>query len=374
METPPKFPEYTSGKFWGGTVLPYWVLMIFTALPFTGFFGIDHLLFRSPTTALLKFVVNLFLFGIWYFYDIVQVFGDRNFIKEYGLTKPISGVAGLGLDYFSGVTGGNDSLGPSKSGFLSLLLFCLYLFATFIPFGASNFLAGDVEGGVGKFLLSFGPWGLIWIPFLFIAAFFEVYRNITEPSKIFTEGAIRPPPLNLLLNSTGYSPNLMNPETLEKEAAKSKSSLYDTFVKPLLSFFGIADPKEILDTTKCQVVPPIEKTVTAAKTAADGIVKVAAIVPAVAQEATEKLSAFTDPAKLQEAAAAAAKVQTGGGSSSSALDYIFLGGIGFLIIGGLFATFVRKTMKRGDGGDAADDRPSKPQLLRAADGEGGTDR
>jgi hypothetical protein len=373
METPPKFPEYTSGKFWGGTVLPYWVLMIFTALPFTGFFGIDHLLFRSPTTALLKFVVNIFLLGIWYFYDIVQVFGDRTFIKEYGLTKPISGAAGLGLDYFRGVTGGKDSLGPSKSGFLSLLLFCLYLFATFIPFGASNFLAGDVEGGVGKFLLSFGPWGLIWIPFLFVAAFFEVYRNLTEPQKIFTEGAIRPPPLNLLLNSTGYSPNLMNPETLEKEAEKSKVSLYDTFVKPILSFFGIADPKEILDTTKCQVVPPIEKTVTAAKTAADGIAKVAATVPAVAQEATEKLSAFTDPAKLQQAAAAAAKVQTGGGSSSSALDYIFLGGIGFLIVGGLFATFVRKTMKRGDGEDAADDRPSQPQLLRAADGEGGAD-
>ncbi len=371
METPPSYPVYTSGKFWGGTVLPYWVLMVVTALPFLGFFGIDHLLFRSPSTALAKCFTNIFLLGIWYFYDIVQVFGDRQFIKEYGLTKPISGAAGLGLGYFRGVSG-KDTLGPSSTGAVGILLFVLYLFSSLLPFGVSNFLAGDVEGGVGKFLLSFGPWGLIWIPFLFIAGFFEIYRNLFEPAKIFTEGALRPPPLTLLLHSTGYSPNLMNPETMKKEVEKSKVSLYDTFIKPILSFFGIADPKEILDTTKCQVVPPIEKTVSAAKTAAEGLTKVAATVPAVAQEATEKLSAFTDPAKLQEAAAAAAKVQTGGGSSSSLLDGLFVGGLGFLILGGLFAAFVRKTLKRRDGEGIQDDRPTQPQLLRAADGERGT--
>ena len=360
METPPSYPVYTSGKFWGGTVLPYWVLMVVTALPFTGFFGIDHLVFRSPSTAILKFITNIFTLGFWYFYDIVQVFTDKPFIKEYGLSKPGSGPAGLGLDYFSGITKEKDALGPSKVGGLSIVFFILYLFTSLVPFGVSNFVAGDVEGGVAKFLLSFGLWGIFWIPFLFVAGFFEVFRNIMEPEKIFTEGAVRPPPVSLLLNSTGYSPNIMNPSTIESEKGKSTLSLYSTFVQPVLSFFGFPDPKEILDTTKCQVVPPIQKTVTAAKTAANGVMKVAGTVPQIATEATEKLSAFTDPAKLKEAAS---KVQAGGGALTPIHDSLLIGGLLFLILGGLSVAFLRKALRRKDGDETRDDRPSQPQLL-----------
>lgn len=361
METPPRYPEYTSGKFWGGTVLPYWVLMVFTILP-TGFFGLDHLLFRSPSTAALKFIVNLFTLGLWYSYDVVQVFTDKQFIKEYGLSKPQSGPAGLGLDYFSGITKEKDKLGPSKSSVLSIVFFVLYLFLAFAPFGASNFIAGDTEGGIAKFLLSFGPWGLIWIPFLFIAAFFEVFRNLTEPQKIFTEGAVRPTPINFLLSSTGYSPNIMDPATIEKEKGNQTFSLYGSFIKPVLGFIGIKDPLEVLDTAKCQVVPPIEKTVSAAKTAADGVIKVAGTVPQIATEATAKLSAFTDPEQLKAAAATAAKVQSGGGSSNL-MDSFFIGGLAFLILGGLFASFVRKTLNRKDGAEVRDDKPSQPSVL-----------
>ena len=368
METPPeslKYPQHTSGKFWGGTVLPFWVLILFTALPFTGFFGIDHLLFRSPSTALFKFLTNVFTLGLWYFYDIVQVFSDKKFIKEYGLSKPFTGPAGLGLDYFSGVTGEKDALGPSKSGIMSLVLFVVYLFTTLAPFGISNFVAGDVDGGIGKFLLSFGIWGLFWVPFLMIAGLFEVYRNFTEPEKIFTEGALRPTPLNFIMESTSYSPNIMNPASIANAKEKAKFDWYTTFIKPIFSFFGISDPKEVLDTTKCQVIPPIEKTVSAATTAASGVKNLAATVPQVAAEATEKLTAFTDPAKLQAAAEQAAKIQTGGGSSSSAFDYLFVGGLGFLIVGGLFASFLRKTLtkKNGTGEKERDDRPSEPRVF-----------
>jgi hypothetical protein len=365
METPPeslKYPQYTSGKFWGGTVLPFWVLMLFTALPFTGFFGIDHLLFRSPTTALMKGVTNVFTFGLWYVYDMVQVFSDKQFIKEYGLSKPFTGAAGLGLDYFRGIQG-NDVLPPSKSSLTSLLLFVLYLFTIFLPFGVSNFVAGDVDGGIGKFLLSFGIWGLFWVPFLFIAGFFELYRNLTDPQTMFTEGAVRPPPLTFLMGSTGYSPNLMNPDSIAKAKENAKMDWYGTFVKPVLSFFGITDPKEVLDTAKCVVVPPIEKTVDAATTAASGLTALAATVPQVAAEATQKLQTFTDPEQLKAAAAAAAKVQTGGGSSS--FDTLFVAGVGLLIVGGLFAAFLRKTLTKenGTGVQERDDRPTKPHLL-----------
>ena len=73
METSPdsKYPTYTSGKFWGGTVVPFWVFMLFTAFPLTGLLGLDHLLFRSPSTALLQGITNIFTLGIWYIYDMV---------------------------------------------------------------------------------------------------------------------------------------------------------------------------------------------------------------------------------------------------------------------------------------------------------------
>lgn len=363
METPPSYLDYTSGKFWGGTVLPFWVLMVFTAFPLTGFFGIDHLLFRSPSTALMKGFTNIFTFGLWYVYDMVQVFSDKQFIKDYGLSKPMSGPAGLGLDYFSGISG-KDVLSPSNSGFISIVFFILYLATSLMPFGVSNFVAGDVEGGIAKFLLSFGLWGIFWIPFLFIAGFFEVFRNFTETGKIFTEGALRPPPVSLLLKSTGYSPNIMNPETIDK-TSKEGSSLYKTFVSPILSFFGITDPVEILDTTKCQVVPPIKNTVTAAKTAAEGVAKLAESIPAIATEATEKLSAFTDPEALKAAALATSKIQSGGGGSSSTMDWIIVGGLGFFIVGGLFATFLRKSVGRqaGRAESNEDDKPTQPHLL-----------
>jgi hypothetical protein len=374
METPPestKYPQYTSGKFWGGTVIPFWVMMLFTAFPLTGFFGLDHLLFRSPTTAFLKGLTNIFTFGLWYVYDMVQVFSDKQFIKDYGLSKPFAGAAGLGLDYFSGIKG-KDTLGPSKSGIMSLILFVVYLFTIFAPFGVSNFVAGDVDGGIGKFLLSFGPWGLIWVPFLFVAAFFELYRNFTEPEKMFTEGAVRPTPLNFLMESTGYSPNIMNPDSIEASKEKQKVDWYGTFVKPVLSFFGITDPKEVLDTAKCVVVPPIKKTVNAATTAASGITALAATVPEVAAEASQKLATFTDPEQLKAAAAKASGVQVGGvqlGGASSSFDYLFIGGLGLLIVGGLFAAFLRKTLnkKNATEGDR-DDRPTQPRLLRTTDG------
>lgn len=350
--------------------MPFWLLMIFTALPFTGFFGIDHLLFRSPSTAFAKCVTNIFTLGLWYVYDIVQVFTDKKFVKEYGFSKPISGPAGLALDYFSGVVG-KDTLAPSKSGFLSIVFFLLYLFSSLIPFGVSNFVAGDTEGGIAKFLLSFGLWGIIWIPFLFIAGFFEIYRNLFDTEKIFTEGALRPTPINFLLKSTGYSPNIMNPQTIDKEKDKAGFSFYSSFVSPLLSFLGITDPKEVFDTAKCQVVPPIQKTVNAATKATGGLMAIAGTIPEIASEATQKLAAFTDPEKLKEAALAAGqtRIQMGGyvgsHSTSTSMDYLFVGGLGFLILGGFFAAFLRKTLKKKDEHNERDknDNPSQPHLL-----------
>ena len=75
--------EITQSTYWKGGQIPYWLYMVFVILPFTGVLGVDHLLLRSPITAVLKFLSMVPLFGFWYFYDLFQLFGDEEFVKKY---------------------------------------------------------------------------------------------------------------------------------------------------------------------------------------------------------------------------------------------------------------------------------------------------
>jgi hypothetical protein len=364
----PVAPIYTHGKFWGGTVLPFWVYLTVAAFPLTGFFGLDHLLFRSPSTAILKGFTNVFTLGLWYVYDILQAFSDRSFIHEYGFSQPITGPAGLALDYFRGVTGGAQAEPESKSGFFGVALFIIYCLTLFIPFGVSNFVAGDTNGGIAKFLLSFGPWGLIWIPFLFVVAFYEAFLVAFKSQEVFEHGLKRVPPISWFIAKDGYAPNIMSPEAMDKMASEANNQalagIYPFFIKPVLKFFGIKDPMEVLDTTKCTVVPPVKDTIEAAQVAGKGVMKIAAKVPEIAQEATEKLTAFTDPAALKAAAAASAisAIQQKGGSlESSPLDMILIGGLAILIAGGIGASILRRMEHRKT--DTIDDTPPNPRAV-----------
>lgn len=355
----PVAPIYTHGKFWGGTVLPYWVFLFFTAFPITGLLGIDHLLFRSPSTAMSKFFTNIFTLGLWYFYDMIQAFSDRQYVNDYGFSRPFSGPAGLALDYFRGIQSGGSPAPESKSGFISILLFIAYSMTLFVPFGISSFIAGDTNGGIAKFLMSFGPWGLIWIPFLSVVAFYETYLFYMKTQDLFEKGVIRVPPITWFMDKEGFAPNLMNPASIEKHAAEkgkeNSGDLYSKYIQPFLKMFGITDPMVVLDTTKCAVVPPVKETLDAAQTAGKGVIKIASKVPEIADKVTTKLTAFTDP----EALKAAASLQKGGGSSSS-FDAILLSGLLLIILGGLGASILRSFEHRRT---EHDDTPPKPRTL-----------
>lgn len=337
-----KAPIYTHGKYWGGAVLPYWLFLVFTALPLTGFFGIDHLLFRSPSTALFKGVTNIFTLGLWYFYDIIQAFNDKEFVKEYGFSKPAVGPAGLALDYFTGISD-KDKTKPKEGGILSVLTFIAYIFTLFVPFGISNFIAGDNSAGAVKLLLSLIPFvGLFfWIPYFWLGSIFESYRILTSPEALFEKGTLNVPPLSMLVSANGFAPNIMNPASIEKEKQKeANDTFWNNWVKPLLSFIPFMD---VLDTTKCAVVPPIKQTVDAAQTAATGVVAITKTVPEIASKATGTLTAFTDPAAIKELAAKQA-VQAGGAilGSQGNLDWIVMGGLLLLVAGGFGASLLRK--------------------------------
>ena len=356
METSPpgvKAPTYTHGSYWGGAQLPFWVFLLFTAFPLTGFFGIDHLLFRSPSTAFTKGITNIFTLGLWYFYDIIQAFSDKDFIESYGFSKPAVGPAGLALDYFSNITskevkknqnGGGDKIETEKqSGAFGVLVFIAYIFSLFMPFGISNFVAGDNMGGVVKLLLSLiFIWGIIfWIPYFFMGSFFELYRALFSTETLFEKGVLRIPPLSLIMAPDGLAPNLMNPKALEAEAKKkADDTFYNNWIKPILSFIPFAD---VLDTTKCAVVPPAKQTIEAAQQASEGVIGLAKTVPEVASKATGQLTAFTDPEKLK--ALAIDKTMSGGAiglGKEGAFDWVIVAGLGILVFGGLGASALRK--------------------------------
>lgn len=363
--------QTTHGDFWGESVLPYWVFLIVTVLPLTGFFGIDHLLFKSASTACAKGITNIFSLGFWYFYDILQAFGDKEYVDKYGLSIPAIGAAGLGYKYFSGVSASsethtNTNTTTKKAGILSVVIFIAYVFSLFLPFGIRHFIAGDTNAGLIEFLLTFA---IIWIPFFWFGGAYEGYRLLFHPDKVFTEGGSRSIPLTLMMSNTGYSPNIMNPESLKavensnKDAVQS-ASVFSFFVKPILGFFGVPDPAEVLDTARCDIVKPVKDVVNTGLTAVEGVKNIASTVPMVASEAVNKMSAFTDPAKLAEAVASSTLLQQKGGSISdiSTMDMMVVGGIGLLIVGGFTATFLRKIATRTNELDVkGDDSPPKPR-------------
>lgn len=348
-ESGPKAPIYTHGKYWGGTVLPYWAFLVFTANPLTGFFGIDHLLFRSAPTAFLKFIVNIFGLGIWYFYDIIQAFYDRDSVSKYGLSKPIMGPGGLAKDYFRGVTSEPDKLGPSKTGLLGVVIFVLYICSFLIPFGTSNFIAGDMTGGFWKLVFTFSfPFNLIWIPVIFIGGIFEFFRAVFSPDSLFQEGTLRIPPISFLAGKNGLAPRIMPPDVYEKKEEEG------TFMHSITSFFNsvfsfipglseaVEPPVKAAVKTAQVAQQEVVKAKNAAVQASQGVAAIAATGPAVAAKVSEKLNAFSDPAKIAELAAAQ---QKGGGiqTGNETLDYLIIGGVLLLAIGGIAISFARKS-------------------------------
>jgi len=358
--------DTTHGDYWEGTVLPYWVFLVFTAFPLTGFFGIDHLLFKSPSTALKKCLFNIVSLGLWYIYDILQAFGDKHYVKHFGLSVPISGAKGLAFNYFSGIVSGEkDTLGSSKAGYMQVLYFMLYLGTILLPLGISNFVVGDNYGGLFKILFSLIPLlGLLLILVFWLESVYELYILMTNPTKIYEKGVPRMFPLTSFIDETGFSPNIMEPKALGKAIeARSKvepTDMYTSFVKPILKIMGIKDPMEILDTAKCEVIPPIEKTAKAVLTAGKGVAKLAEKVPAIAAEAANKVAAFTDPEKLKEAALKTAQVG-GGLTGMQGSDAIFLGGLALLVLGGVGASVLRKTLITEE--NVSTDAPPNPGAI-----------
>ncbi len=184
--------KVTQGSYWKGAQIPYFVYILLTI--FLGLFGLDHLALRSPLTAILKFLSIIPLLGFWYFYDIAQALGEREYVEKFGIAVPFYGPTGIGAGIFSGTEGipesPKDIPGPWRY-FAYVLTTCVFLI-----FPVSKFVLGDYMAGILHILF------YILFPLTFIAiawSFYDVFHVIFKTRGLFEEGVPHMVPASMLV-------------------------------------------------------------------------------------------------------------------------------------------------------------------------------
>jgi hypothetical protein len=299
--------DHTTGATWGGSQLSPSVLKALAVLG--GFIGLDHLALRSPKTALLKFLVNCISLGFWYFYDIVQVFADTDFIRKYGYSIPGLGPVGLG----AGMLHQEIPVGKAPPTSPSPFLFVAYSLLIAIPFGISHFIAGDYYGGAMKFFLSYVIFtfllGWIW-------AAYSTFYLVFNTKDLLEKGTDRMFPATLFMDSHGPAPSLLIPKTEGDSSEEDKASSFFSWIFGCLGF-----------------MKPLEKPVL------EGIVSAGTTLTGVAAVAKD---AAIQIEKTDTAPAVAEVLQKGGaavlGISSTP---IFLGVSALLLVGAVGLTLLR---------------------------------
>jgi len=186
--------DYTQAKFWGGSWYPYWTLILMTLM--FGFFGLDHIWLRSPLSGVLKFILNIFTLGLWYFYDILQVLGEKESVMKHGLSAPFVGPLGIGAGMF--VDNNPNGEKSNKEPYMFLFYFLLM----WVPFGIDLFVAGDKDGAIIKFILTIL---FITIPIVYAWSLVNFVYLLKNPRDFFTTGNYHMFPLNSLIGEYGSS-------------------------------------------------------------------------------------------------------------------------------------------------------------------------
>lgn len=342
-------PSPSQGDFWGGYMMDFTWYKALAFFPLTGLLGIDQLALRSPFTAFLKFLVNIFFWGAWYIYDIIQILTDDTFVAKYGFSTPY-GPRGHGYRFFSDMTKDNieefGKASPYNGGIISTLLFVVYFFMTAtIGFtGIPTMIAGDFFGGVIKLFSNF-----LWIPFLFyiVGQFFE----LLSISSIGKDSIPHSFPLHSVFTIYENYPatRFMSEEKAKEELEKHKAK-YDADEKagklPQILAIPLSLGEKLYEAAS--MYPPIAafQTVSAAK----GAVQSTSDMAESAAKVGEKLASAVEeritknPDAVIDALLGEPKPQTGGGlvTGSGSFDILFFGGMATLILGGLAIAFLRK--------------------------------
>lgn len=353
--------DYTQKDYWGGPWYPYWSLMAVTLLG--GLFGLDHLWLRSPLTAVLKLIVNVLTLGLWWVYDMIQVFSEKQSVMEHGLHAPLVGGLGIGKGMFR-------DLEPDTPTSKSPLRYLAYLVAVCFPFGFDYVIAGDLNGAFARFLTSF--FAILW-PIGFVWGCYNMGRAAFMPRALFETGMPRFFPFSFFMEKEG--PNKLGPKDIGGEADStcepggSKgffrglfSSFLGVFTTAISTLLNIALPgvqpaiaagtgvvtagataaKAALNTTTAVIEAaknPAVATVGTASTLVQKVPEAITAVPAIASKVSGKLDGL---AKLPAMAGGGAAAAVGGGLVSDSVAFSALLAVLLpILLGGAVFGFLR---------------------------------
>lgn len=210
--------KLTQGAYWKGSQIPYWLYMTFAIFPITGLLGIDHLLLRSPWTAFFKFISLIPLLGFWYFYDIAQAAGEREFIEKYGLAVPFYGPTGIGAGMFIG-----KDIPISSPEIARPWRYVAYVLASTLLLitPLNKVILGDYTGAFLQVIM----YVLFPLTFMAIAwGFYDAYRIFFDQKGLFEKGGARVLPASWVIgdyfNRSALGPL---PGPTKEEAEKSSA-------------------------------------------------------------------------------------------------------------------------------------------------------
>jgi len=175
-ETTQPYPSHhiSDVDHWGGLPDRNYFTFIYISV-FLGFFGIDHFYLRSFATGTQKFIINCFTFGLWYFWDIIQIVTEGKQIRERGLNSPLDWIRGIGRGTFIPEAVLKRTDGKHNEAPKSYILFAI-LAIFFGWLGADKFYMGQPWQGVTKLISCFNIFlvlfGWMWVVWDAVHAFF----------------------------------------------------------------------------------------------------------------------------------------------------------------------------------------------------------
>ncbi len=166
---------------WGNPDRSFMTFMILSVL--VGFLGFDHFYLRSYVSGFQKLFTNVFFLGIWYFWDLIQIFHDGKKVRAEGLSSPLDWIKGIGRGVFPSLAEEGKYEAPKSYIIYTFLTIC------FGWLGADKFYIGNGWHGILKLFSTLNIFlfliGIVWVLWDAFHAIFMtksiVNGNITAP-------------------------------------------------------------------------------------------------------------------------------------------------------------------------------------------------
>ena len=323
-------PELTNPGPQSASYLSYTVLMILTVVG--GFFGLDHLYLRSPFSFLAKFGVNIMCFGVWWIWDMCQVFFNEPVVRVYGLDIPVFGSKGIA----SGVLASEEPSEKHMTFFIYAVALCFGGM-----FGLDSFLVGDHRFGLFRLLATlsviFSPLsGIIWAVGLYFFFFKTKVLVGFFPDYFAGNGG---------LSMFGMLNKYLKPIGDIASAYAATLKVFDDIIKAVQGVAGIIPGRLYGAVTQSG----LEAAKEAIKSPEPPIVKTVNLPPE-----TPTAPSINDPSVPGTPQPNTS--QTGGGEDIKLLPYTLLGTVLLLFTSGIYKNFSKKNV-------AKDDPPPQPRTV-----------